>query len=41
MNNKFVGTDAIMRRAMLKGCGFDDADIKNKPHIGIVNTYNE
>jgi len=41
MNNKFVGTDAIMRRAMLKGCGFDDADIKKKPHIGIVNTYNE
>ncbi|ACB85422.1 dihydroxy-acid dehydratase [Natranaerobius thermophilus] len=41
MNEKFVGTDAIMRRAMLKGCGFGDDDIKTKPHIGIVNTYNE
>ena len=41
MNKKFVGTEAIMRRAMLKGCGFADDDIKTKPHIGIVNTYNE
>lgn len=41
MNKKFVGADAIMRRAMLKGCGFGDEDIKVKPHIGIVNTYNE
>lgn len=36
-----MGTEAIMRRAMLKGCGFADEDIKTKPHIGIVNTYNE
>ncbi|MBK5260980.1 MAG: dihydroxy-acid dehydratase [Peptostreptococcaceae bacterium] len=41
MNKKFIGADAIMRRAMLKGCGFGDEDIKAKPHIGIVNTYNE
>lgn len=41
MNTKFIGSDAIMRRAMLKGCGFGDEDIKAKPHIGIVNTYNE
>ncbi len=38
MNHKFIGPDAIMRRAMLKGCGFGDEDIKAKPHIGIVNT---
>src|SRR5690554_3042302 len=41
MNKKFTGTDAIMRRSMLKACGFDDEDIQHKPHIGIVNTYNE
>jgi len=41
MNKKFVGPEAIMRRAMLKGCGFADEDIQTKPHIGIVNTYNE
>ncbi|MFA5634714.1 MAG: dihydroxy-acid dehydratase [Anaerovoracaceae bacterium] len=41
MNKKFIGADALMRRAMLKGCGFGDEDIRNKPHIGIVNTYNE
>jgi len=41
MNNKFIGPDALMRRAMLKGCGFGDEDIQAKPHIGIVNTYNE
>lgn len=41
MNKKFIGPDAIMRRAMMKGCGFGDEDIKSKPHIGIVNTYNE
>lgn len=43
MNKKFTGleSDAVVKRALLKGCGFSDEDIQNKPHIGIVNTFNE
>ena len=33
--------NAVHRRAMYKGAGYSDADIKSKPHIGIANSFME
>ncbi len=42
MSNPFWdGNGAAHRRVIYKGAGFSDCDIRNKPHIGIANTYNE
>ena len=44
MNEKnpfWSGAEAAHRRAMMKGAGYGDADIQNKPHIGIPNSYME
>lgn len=35
------GGGAVHRRAMMKGAGFTDSEIKNKPHIGVANTFFE
>lgn len=35
------GVEAVHRRAMMKGAGFTDYEIKNKPHIGVGNTFFE
>ena len=37
----FGGPDAAHRRTIYKGCGFRTKDLKDKPHIGIANTYTE
>ncbi|ATW26703.1 dihydroxy-acid dehydratase [Candidatus Formimonas warabiya] len=42
MVNKFWdGPEAAHRRVVYKGAGYSDSDIRNKPHIGIANTYAE
>lgn len=42
MSNAFWdGPGAAHRRVIYKGAGYTDDDIRNKPHIGIANTYNE
>lgn len=42
MSNPFWdGDGAAHRRVIYKGAGYSDCDIRNKPHIGIGNTYNE
>ena len=38
--NYFSGRGSASRRAIYKGCGYDDADL-SKPLIGIVNTAND
>ena len=35
------GRKAVHRRTMMKGAGYCDSDIKQKPHIGVANTYME
>lgn len=35
------GVNAVHRRAMMKGAGFTDSEIKTKPHIGVGNTFFE
>ncbi len=37
----FGGSNAAHRRTIYEGCGYDAEDLKNKPHIGIANTYTE
>ena len=34
----FGGSNAAHRRAIYKGVGFGDFDLRNRPHIGIANT---
>jgi len=34
----FGGSNAAHRRAIYKGIGFGDFDLRNRPHIGIANT---
>jgi len=34
----FGGSNAAPRRAIYKGVGFGDFDLRNRPHIGIANT---
>jgi dihydroxy-acid dehydratase len=42
MVNKFWdGPEAATRRVVYKGAGHTDSDLRNKPHIGIGNSYNE
>ena len=36
----FSGRGSSSRRAIYKGCGYDDGDLA-KPLIGIVNSFNE
>lgn len=39
MSNKYFGdSSAAHRRAIYKGVGFEDSDLRNRPHIGIANT---
>ena len=35
------GKKAVHRRAMMKGAGYCDRDIRTKPHIGVANTFME
>lgn len=35
------GPEAAHRRVVYKGAGYSDSDIRNKPHIGIGNTFME
>ena len=35
------GKKAVHRRTMMKGAGYCDCDIRNKPHIGVANTFME
>lgn len=35
------GKKAVHRRTMMKGAGYCDCDIRQKPHIGVANTYME
>ncbi len=35
------GVDAAHRRIMYKGAGYSDEDIRNKPHIGVANTFTD
>jgi len=37
---EFDGMEGVFRRALYKGCGYTDEDMR-RPHIGIVNTWNE
>lgn len=43
MSNKeyWNGNDAAHRRIMYKGAGYSDDDIKNKPHVGVANTFSD
>lgn len=41
MNNYWNGPKATHRRVMLKAAGYGDFDIKNKPHIGVPNSFME
>lgn len=41
MNHKFDGVAGGFRRAAYRSCGYDPQQIRQKPHIGIANTYNE
>jgi len=42
MTNRFWdGPEAAHRRVIYKGAGFSDSDIRNKPHIGIADTFSE
>ncbi len=42
MANQFWdGPEAAHRRVVYKGAGHSDSDMRNKPHIGIGNTYME
>lgn len=38
MNKNFDGRNAAHRRSLYKGIGYNDDDLKNRPHIGIANT---
>lgn len=35
------GREAVHRRALLKAAGYEDHDLRKKPHIGIANTFME
>ena len=35
------GDDAAHRRIMYKGAGYSDEDIRQKPHIGVANTFTD
>ena len=35
------GRKAVHRRALLKAAGYEDEDLRNKPHIGVANTFME
>lgn len=35
------GKEAAHRRVMMKAAGYSDFDIKNKPHIGVANSFME
>ncbi len=35
------GNHAAHRRIMYKGAGYSDEDIRNKPHIGVANTFSD
>ena len=35
------GHEAAHRRIMYKGAGYSDEDIRNKPHIGVANTFTD
>lgn len=35
------GVGAAHRRIMFKAAGYSDGDIRNKPHIGVANTFTE
>lgn len=35
------GPEAAHRRIMYKGAGYGDDDIRNKPHIGVANTFTD
>ena len=37
-NKNFDGSRAAHRRAIYRGVGFGDLDLRNRPHIGIANT---
>lgn len=37
----FCGATQASRRATYKGSGYDPDDLKNRPHIGIANTYSD
>lgn len=37
----WMGPDAAHRRVIYKGAGYSDQDIRNKPHVGIANTFSE
>ena len=37
--NYWNGTEAAHRRVMMKAAGYSDEDIRQKPHIGIPNSY--
>ncbi len=37
--NYWKGSEAGNRRTMYKAAGFGDYDIKEKPHIGVANTF--
>lgn len=39
--NYWKGSEAGNRRTMYKAAGFSDYDIKEKPHIGVANTFFE
>ncbi len=40
MKNEFWnGAQAAHRRVMMKAAGYSDDDIRNKPHIGVPNSY--
>ncbi|MFR8518966.1 MAG: dihydroxy-acid dehydratase, partial [Emergencia timonensis] len=39
--NYWKGSEAGNRRTMYKAAGFGDYDIKEKPHIGVANTFFE
>lgn len=41
MNHKFDGVAGGFRRAAYRSCGYDPQQIRQKPHIGVANTYNE
>lgn len=37
---EFEGIEGVFRRALYKGCGYTDEEMR-RPHIGVVNTWNE
>ena len=35
------GESGAHRRVMMKAAGYGDSDIRNKPHIGVPNSFQE